>query len=234
MHKERYILRIVAQWCSKLMRITYKISLEAIFGYRENHAKALLELWRDQIAPVYRPFDDTQSARLSLLAYKQRIVQSSIWGLKFHNQTHYATIYGILVYESLSDLLGEITPLYDFTDPLLLTVPSHSSTTRKRGYEVPRLVATQACKQGLRYWVTHVPYLLIKVRKTKQQSRIAERSQRLTNPHGVFVVSEPGRVRGRNIVLLDDVHTTGATLEECTRVLLGAGARRVLRITLAY
>jgi predicted amidophosphoribosyltransferase len=50
---------------------------------------------------------------------------------------------------------------------------------------------------------------------------------------GAFVVSQPARIRGRAVVLVDDVATTGATLEACARALRDAGAREVCAVVVA-
>lgn len=59
------------------------------------------------------------------------------------------------------------------------------------------------------------------------------RHQRRANVRGAFRVARPAKVFGRDIVLVDDIFTTGTTVTECARVLLRAGARKVLVATVA-
>jgi len=70
------------------------------------------------------------------------------------------------------------------------------------------------------------------VRPTQSQTGLT-RAQRLENVRGAFVVCEKSAVAARDILLVDDVLTTGTTVSECARVLLRAGARRVLVATVA-
>lgn len=74
--------------------------------------------------------------------------------------------------------------------------------------------------------------LLIKTRSTSAQSLLG-REAREMNLKGAFRVSHPGRVRGRSVLLVDDIFTTGATVEEAARTLKAQGASRVAYLTLA-
>ncbi|MGH7838163.1 MAG: ComF family protein, partial [Candidatus Binataceae bacterium] len=60
-----------------------------------------------------------------------------------------------------------------------------------------------------------------------------DRRARLRNVHGAFAVRRPARIANRRVLLVDDVMTTGATVDECARTLLAAGARRVDVLALA-
>ena len=68
---------------------------------------------------------------------------------------------------------------------------------------------------------------LKKVRHNKKQSGLGDISQRRANVLGVYRVLDPEAVRGKRVLLLDDVLTTGATAGECARMLLTAGAKEV-------
>lgn len=75
--------------------------------------------------------------------------------------------------------------------------------------------------------------LLQKIRHTAPQVQAASREARLQNLQEAFAVPEPRQVRGKKILIIDDVTTTGATISECGKVLLEAGARTVRGLTLA-
>jgi predicted amidophosphoribosyltransferase len=70
------------------------------------------------------------------------------------------------------------------------------------------------------------------VRSTASQTA-RDRAQRTRNVRDAFAVRRPSRVAGRRVLLVDDVMTTGATADECARVLRAAGARRIDVLTLA-
>jgi predicted amidophosphoribosyltransferase len=73
---------------------------------------------------------------------------------------------------------------------------------------------------------------LVRIKKTKQQAKIHKKQDRLSNQQGVFAVT--CNIKGKDILLIDDVTTTGATLEEARNTLLKAGARSVHAATVAH
>ena len=88
--------------------------------------------------------------------------------------------------------------------------------TRSRGDSIARLTSLR----------------LTRVRATPPQTA-RDRAQRTRNVRNAFAVRRPARVAGRRVLLVDDVMTTGATADECARVLRAAGARRIDVLTLA-
>ena len=74
--------------------------------------------------------------------------------------------------------------------------------------------------------------ILIKIKMTIPQTGL-DRESRKTNIKGTFLVNKPEAVKGKKVLLVDDVYTTGATADECTKALLKAGAGNVDVLTLA-
>lgn len=103
---------------------------------------------------------------------------------------------------------------------VLIPVPVSRKTRQKRGYNQSALLAKEiAARCGM-------PLLadaLVKVRETPQQTTLG-RAQRLTNVAGAYAVKAPASLQGRRVLLVDDVLTTGSTVDECAKTLLAAGA----------
>lgn len=112
---------------------------------------------------------------------------------------------------------------------MLLPVPLHPSRLIKRRYNQAALLARALAKITP---VTYAPDILFRSRKTDSQGGFNARA-RAENVRGAFSVKKPARIQGKNLVLIDDVLTTGATLEACARTLQQAGAERVDGICLA-
>ena len=231
---ERYTFQIVAQGVVKSLWIIVDECSAILFGPRVDYGPQIrLHLLKSGFFH-YTPFLKSDIGTISLFSYRTHCIHTSIWQMKFKNRRLYAELFGELVADSLIDLLSEITPLYDFTDPILCVVPSHKKTNRKRGYQPTDLIARSCIRHGLSQWATYIPRLIIKHRHIPRQSHIKQRNQRLLNPKNAFLITEPSVVKNSNIILLDDVFTTGATLNECTKMLRQFGARRILRVTIAH
>jgi ComF family protein len=112
-------------------------------------------------------------------------------------------------------------------------VPLHASKRRERGFNQAELIAGAALKLnpagGRLYLADRV---LERRRETKSQIGMTPH-QRRENMRGAFAVTAAQAVQGREVLLVDDVYTTGATVSECARVLLRAGSSRVWVATVA-
>jgi ComF family protein len=112
---------------------------------------------------------------------------------------------------------------------VVVPVPLHPARLASRGFNQSALVGAHVARHlRARFW----PLALGRARDTPHQVALDRRS-RLENVAGAFFVRNPPAVRGRWLILVDDVRTTGATLEACTRVLLAAGAAHVAAATIA-
>jgi ComF family protein len=112
---------------------------------------------------------------------------------------------------------------------LVIAVPLHRSRERERGFNQAFELARHFA--GL----VGVPVergCLLRVRPTKVQAGLSRRERRL-NLKGAFEVKRVAGIKGRNVVLVDDVFTTGATLNECARILKQGGAQSVNGLTVA-
>ena len=122
-------------------------------------------------------------------------------------------------------------PLFAETD-LLVPVPLHRWKLWKRRYNQAAIVAERLSKMA---GIPHDPLALEKRRATKSQGEMPSAKARRRNVLNAFRVpsAKAARIAGRNILLIDDVFTTGATLNACARALKRAGAARVDALTLA-
>jgi len=116
---------------------------------------------------------------------------------------------------------------------LVAPVPLHAAKLHQRGFNQAELVARAALKRlpdavGFELSTS----CLARQRETVPQAGLT-RHQRRENIRGAFMVRRPEIVRGREILLVDDVFTTGTTISECARVLRRAGAAGVCAVTVA-
>ncbi len=115
---------------------------------------------------------------------------------------------------------------------LLVPVPLHRSKKRDRGFNQAELIARSALKSDILARASFAPGILERIRPTVSQIGLT-RPQRAENIRGAFRVTHPTQVIGRKLLLVDDVLTTGTTANECSRILLKAGAEKVWVATVA-
>ena len=131
----------------------------------------------------------------------------------------------------LADAIAELRPACGDSTPLLVPVPLHKGRRRTRGFNQAELIAHAAAGQFTEK-LAIASEVLVRHRETISQVGLS-REERIENMHDAFRVSDPGRVKGRSVIVVDDVMTTGTTLSECARVLKRAGAERVWAATVA-
>ncbi len=144
--------------------------------------------------------------------------------LKYYDRTDLAEVMGRWMVRAGADCL---------TDPdcWIVPVPLHRGRFWRRRFNQSALLAKEIALQSDR---TFKPDLLRRVRRTRQQVGLSE-AERRSNVEGAFQLNLPDRISlsGRSIVLIDDVWTTGATLDACVRVLRRAEVEEICIITFA-
>ena len=112
---------------------------------------------------------------------------------------------------------------------LVVPVPSYIKKMKFRGFNPSQDIAKIFAKA---LEIEFAPEALKKIKETPAQAELGK-EQRMENIKGVFACSGKNAVKNRKILLIDDVFTTGSTIEECARVLKSAGAKEVLGIVVA-
>jgi ComF family protein len=137
----------------------------------------------------------------------------------------------ISIGEMLSSFMADFSfPDIDFTDySLIMPVPLHIKRLRERGFNQSLILARAFGEKRQ----IPVNFSLLKRHKFTLTQTGSNRNERKKNIKGAFEVSNRGKIAGKNIILIDDVYTTGATINECAKTLIKAGARKVAVLTLA-
>jgi ComF family protein len=167
-------------------------------------------------AVSYGPYEGVLRDLIHLLKYERVHTAAEILG------QHLAT--------AMLGLQNETGP-----KPLVIPVPLHRGKENERGFNQSGTIASRAVR-ALRtdFPVELLESALLRKRATTSQTGLT-RHQRRENVRGAFAVN-PGFkkvIAGRNVILVDDVFTTGTTAEECARVLKRAGAAKVWVATVA-
>ena len=147
--------------------------------------------------------------------------------LKYEQLRPAATVLGLKLAQALRR-----NEFVDDHAVLVIPVPLHQSKGRQRGFNQAELVARAALKHLDRSRFELHTGNLRRMRATTSQTGLTSH-QRRENVRGAFAVAAPARVKDKNVVIVDDVYTTGTTLNECARVLRAAGARQIAVATVA-
>jgi ComF family protein len=115
--------------------------------------------------------------------------------------------------------------------PLIVPVPLHAGKRGERGFNQAELIARAAVKRMPQ--PAEIAFGLLKRERPTHSQVGLTREERVLNMRGAFRVIDPQRVKGRTVIVVDDVMTTGTTVSECAHVLKGAGAERVWAATVA-
>ena len=148
--------------------------------------------------------------------YYEENVRKSLLRFKFYGKRHYAKSYGRFLAMAIDK---ELRDGYD----LLTWIPVSTLRRLHRGYDQVELLARAV---GQELGTTPVPTLK-KIRHNRSQPGIPSPAQRKANVLGVYQCLSPELVRGKRVLLLDDILTTGATASEAARVLKTMGAKEV-------
>ena len=148
--------------------------------------------------------------------YYEGNVRRSLLRFKFQNARSYASCYGRML---AMKLLREYPEGFD----VLTWVPVSRLRRLRRGYDQVELLAKAV---GAELGMTPVP-MLKKIRNNRPQSRLDSASARRANVLGAYKLLDGAQAKGKRVLLLDDILTTGATAGECARMLLSAGAKEV-------
>ena len=189
------------------------------------------------------PIAERESAKwvFSLFDYRHPPIKKALWLFKYKGKKRLASIFAEVMYDKIVEELSELSVMENFRDPILIPIPLSKKRYRERGYNQTELICKKLIKiNNLRPGVDMQleNNILIKPKETEHQARIHNRRERLENIIGSFAIKNTKEnselIKNRNIILIDDITTTGATLAEAKKTLKKEGVRKVIAFTVAH
>ena len=142
-------------------------------------------------------------------------VRDSLLRYKFGGVTAYGHVY--------ADFLAKCIDENGISCDIITWVPLSRKRLRRRGYDQARILAEETAKKlGL-----PCEKLLEKRVDNRPQSTVGDAEKRRANAKGVYVCPDPDKLKGRRVLLIDDIVTTGSTIAECASILKNAGCLAV-------
>lgn len=160
---------------------------------------------------------------LSASSFNNHIVKEAIHKLKYGYIEELSIPLTLLILNHLQTINCQIDNSF-----FIIPVPMHIKKKRKRGFNQSEEIAKLISKS------TNIPLstTLIKTKKTKPQMEL-NRIERIKNIKDCFAVKDKKEILNKKILLLDDVYTTGTTMNECAKILKESGAKEVWGLTIA-
>ena len=185
------------------------------------------------------PFAERETAKwiFPIYDYRHPQIKKALWLLKYKGKKRLANIFAEILYGKIMEELSDLSVLENFTEAVLIPIPLSRKRYRERRYNQAELICREIIKIND---IRHGVYMelennvLIKPKETEHQARIENRPQRLRNIIGSFSIKNAELVKNRNIILIDDITTTGATLNEARKILKQAGAKKIIAFTVAH
>ncbi len=151
------------------------------------------------------------------------IIRKYILKYKFGNKPYLSDFFVNQILKNKK--LYEILKLYD----IIISVPMEKIKKQKRGYNQAELIAKSIAKK---YEILHQEDVIVKIKNTKTQSTL-KKGERKDNIKDAYIINEKNKIKGKKIILFDDIYTTGSTVNEISKKLKESGANEILVIVIA-
>jgi ComF family protein len=172
----------------------------------------------------------------TLFPYSDPTIQKAIWLLKYKGVKEVVKPFSKVLHERLIEDLSSLMELSLENEAKIIVIPVPLSKEREyeRGFNQSAVLAQELMNiDGGRSFEIRAD-ILKKIRHTTSQVSIKNKAERLKNLSGAFVLENKDAIKDRIVVLLDDVTTTGTTLNECAKVLRRAKPRNIIKVALSH
>ncbi len=219
-----------------ICKIYYKVLLEKStfvldfllprFHFNEDRLRDILA--NSRALPLY----DRGKDCYFLLPYRDSYCKELFWSIKFKNNKNAAELLGSFVWLNIQTFAKNI--ISGDGKLLIVSVPTTKARITKRGFDQVQIICTAIQKNNTFANIEYIRGVVEKIGSGKPQSWNKNKGTRSVSTARAFVLRKPELVRGRTILLLDDIVTTGSTMHEVRRLLLTAGAKKVVCFAVAH
>lgn len=170
-----------------------------------------------------KKFKDKHFEEMAYIFKYEGIIRERIIEYKFFEAGY--------IYKTFSEIIIKNKKISDFIKKydIIIPVPVHKNRKKQRGYNQTELIAKEI---GTKLKIDTQINVLIKMQNTKPQSML-DKENRKKNVKNAYKTQNESKIYGKNVLLLDDIYTTGSTANECSRMLKFAGANKIGVLTIA-
>lgn len=128
----------------------------------------------------------------------------------------------------IEDYLGLLK--CDLDDFIVMPIPLHEDREKQRGFNQSEMIAKILCKKTS---LSINSKNMKRTKPTKIQAELKDPEERIDNVKNCFALTDPEKVKNKNVILVDDVFTTGSTVNEAVKTLKQAGAKKIIAFVFA-
>ncbi len=190
-------------------------------------------LYKKDLEKLHEAPKNNETFIFSLFDYKQNKTKQIIKYLKNNNDLSLKKEIAYMMSEYIIDYISDQQELLYFKNPIIIPVPISNKRLRKRGFNQTHTLAKYLAKKIKGIYNKN---LIEKYKTTKKQALIKNRKERFENVHNIFSISKKKKyiIKNKDVIIVDDLVTTGATIFEIKKVLKKNGARNIIAITIAH
>lgn len=169
----------------------------------------------------------------ALFDYHNNEGKALVYFIKKHSSQRLGRMLSEHLHELVAEELAEMQQFSYFINPLVIPVPLSKSSHAARGFNqnthIAKCLSTKV--QGI-----YSPDVVVKHKDTHKQALVSNKSARFKNVQNCFSLhaNAYNRIKDRDVIIVDDLITTGATLSEMKKMLLKGGARKIITLTIAH
>ncbi len=181
-----------------------------------------------------RIFSNTNPKCIAPFPYNQKLIRNAVHTAKYQSHERSARLLGEILVPYVLEEIAEKRMFEDFINIIVIPVPLHKKRVHERGFNQSERIAKAFIKQINDKNITLNTNSLIRNKNTKSQTMTKNKKDRYENMKNAFKVVNAKNIYKKDIILLDDVITTGATLGSAKQTLEKAGAKSVLCVAVAH
>lgn len=175
---------------------------------------------------------ETENNIIALYDYRDPVVKNIIWKLKYHHSKRLGKILGRLLYNELMEEIALLQVLSLGSPICIIPVPISKKRKIMRGYNQSEIIAKGFCSKNNNFEIKN--NIIFKNTNTIPQAKLTNRNKRLKNIKGAFKIKNTDGIKGKTILIIDDVTTTGGTIMEIMGVLKKNGAKKIVGFAVAH
>lgn len=166
--------------------------------------------------------------------YQDPVIKKLLHSLKYYKKINIGLILGEYLYERLIEEIAELRMFSTGSQIVLIPVPLSHKRYKMRGYNQAEIIARGIIQNDKENVFILENKIITKIKDTLPQAKIKNRNTRLRNIVGCFAIENIEKVRGRTVIIVDDVTTTGGTINEVMKILKKAGAKKIVGFAVAH